>query len=143
MAKKQPFSDGYKLENDIITKCMQILDQDDIVLYPEYENGFVREIEVTKLNKTGKKHELIFKIHGPTYEFLEIKKSGLFLLFSRYDMPKDICDFFGKLWEKCKTKSEQQKTLRESLEKNKHLDSLVKTQNFLKGFIAKKKTKTK
>ena len=143
MAKKQPFSDGYKLENDIITKCMQILDQDDIVLYPEYENGFVREIEVKKVDKAGKKPELIFTIHGPTYEYLSVKKSGLFLPFSRFDMPKDICDFFDVLWEKCKTKSEQQKTLRESLEKNKHLDSLIKTQNFLKGFIVEKKTKTK
>ena len=143
MAKKQPFSDGYKLENDIITKCIQILDQNDIVLYPEYENGFVREIEVKKINETRKKPELIFTIHGPTYEYLEIKKSGLFIHFSRYDMPKDICDYFAELWEKCKEKSEQQKTLRETMENNKHLDSLIKTQNFLNGFIIKKKDNTK
>ena len=143
MAKKQTLSDGYKLEKDIITKCIQILDQDDIVLYPEYENGFVREIEIKKVDKANTKPELIFNISGPTYEFLEIKKSGLFLRFSRYDMPKDICDFFNVLWEKCKTKSEQQKTLRETMEKNKHVDSLIKTQNFLNGFIIKKNEKTK
>ena len=143
MKKNQTFSEGYKLENNILAKCIQILDQDDVVLYPEYENGFVSEIEVKKVDKTRKKTELIFRIHGPTYEFLEIKKSGLFIRFSRYDMPKDICDCFAKLWEKCREKSEQQKTLRETMENNKHLDSLIKTQNFLNGFIIEKKANTK
>ena len=143
MAKKEPFSDGYKLENDIITKCIQILDQDDIVLYPEYENGFVSEIEIKKVNKAGKKPELIFTIHGPTYEYLSVKKSNLFILFSRYDMPKDICDYFAKLWEKCKEKSEKQKILRETMEKNEHIDSLIKTQNFLNSFIVTKEQKLK
>ena len=143
MTKKQTLSDGYKLEKDIITKCIQILDQNDIVLYPEYENGFVSEIEIKKVDKANKKPELIFTIHGPTYEYLSVKKSGLFLCFSRFDMPKDICDFFDVLWGKCKTKSEQQKTLRETMEKNKHVDSLIKTQNFLQTFIVNQKNNGK
>ena len=124
-------------KNDIVDLCMEIIKQDNVIVYPSAEAHSIHTyFKVKLMNNNGTPQDTIFTVDGPVNGYgLRITETGM--VISGYDLGSDRNKLI-KLYDDCETKSDEQKQLREKIAKQKYEKLLSKTKQGLAKFILPK-----
>lgn len=137
--KEQKNEDANLLEftiSTIIDSCLDILNQNDVIVYPNSnETHFDSIFTINRMNNK-KVGEPIFTVYGPSYGY-GVKIIETNVNISGYYRSPDNATKLRKLWTESDIKSSKQKKFREGIANKKFMSSLMATQYYLQNLVNK------
>lgn len=136
MAKQQKENDS--TNSVIIDTCLNILNQNNIIVYPSNEETHNDTIFYIKKLDERKPGKSIFAVYGPSHGYgLKIITTDVYI--SGYELLPNTQSKLRQLWHESDIKSYKQKEMRKKIATENCRASLVATQYHLQSFIDKTK----